>query len=87
MSRHMHIHTRNMTNYEYNSSPRSVCTYFEQNWQLLRKQWNMVEKLSSSNFLNANSRLESLDQRKVGLMHELLGLGVRGMHTRYVFLC
>ena len=44
------------------TSPRSVCTYFEQNLHPIRKQWTMVEKLSSDNFLNnTNNRLESLN--------------------------
>ena len=44
------------------TSPRSVCTYFEQNWHPMRKQWTMVEKLTSGNFLNnTNNRLESLN--------------------------
>ena len=44
--------------------PRSVCTYFDHNWHPLRKQWTMVEKLSSGNFLNnTNNILESLNQK------------------------
>ena len=44
------------------TSPRRVCTYFEQNWHPLREEWTMPEKLSSDNFLNnTNNRLESLD--------------------------
>ena len=49
------------------TSPRRVCTYFEQNWHPLRERWSLVEKLSSGNFLNnTNNRLESL------LLHQFI---------------
>ena len=59
---HTRIIKRNTTNYmdnccQLSTSPRSVCTYFEQNWHSLRKQWTMVEKLKTQKFLQCISFL------------------------------
>ena len=46
------------------SAPRSVVSYFDNNWHPIREQWVMFMKCLSGNFLNdTNNRLESINQK------------------------